>query len=576
MSITKRVCYYSIGASFSLLIGIFLVLLLADSSFATSASTTTASVKVASACTLTTTGGGNYSATVPNGTVAEITGSTLSVSCNDAGGFALYAVGYSNVTVGNSNMTGANTNIATNTSGSSSYWAMKVNPVSGSTPTIENSFNNYHVIPDAHTKVASYNQSTSGSLAVTATYKVNISSSQAAGNYLGTVKYTLVHPANEVPPHEIACDPGKICYNANTNIVEGQMGKQSASNNTDVTLWASNFKKQNYGFAGWSDKYDYETNPDAHFYGPQQTITTPADTSTNGLSLYAIWIKSAGDMQDFINVVSVCNSLTTAPIDGTANLSSVTALTDNRDGNTYAIAELADNNCWMIENLRLDNSATLSSVNTNYPLLPLTNVYDLNTTSNHLSPTSSLAYNATTNPEGWCTTFSAACYDQSRIRTDNISLYTNNTASNYSASGDIYSYGTYYNWYSATAGHGKYDSYGSTYMTPGDICPSGWRLPTGDTWGEFKSLDVALGGTSYSTAQSNMYRSYPTNFVYSGTVSEATINDRNNFGYYHSPNSDSRGSSKIFNFNVSSIFPGTSGNSKHAGRSVRCILNAAS
>ena len=59
-----------------------------------SASTATAAVKIAASCTLTSTGGGNYSATVPNGTSAEIPGSTLSVSCNDAGGFALYAVGY--------------------------------------------------------------------------------------------------------------------------------------------------------------------------------------------------------------------------------------------------------------------------------------------------------------------------------------------------------------------------------------------------------------------------------------------------------------------------------------------------
>ena len=59
---------------------------------AASASTATAAVKIAASCTLTSTGGGNYSATVPNGTSAEIPGSTLSVSCNDAGGFALYAL----------------------------------------------------------------------------------------------------------------------------------------------------------------------------------------------------------------------------------------------------------------------------------------------------------------------------------------------------------------------------------------------------------------------------------------------------------------------------------------------------
>lgn len=143
------------------------VLFSSNPTSATSVSTATASVKVASACTMSISGGGSYSATIPNGTSSEITGSTFSVTCNDANGFALYAVGNSNNTLGNTNLIGTSSNIATNTSGNDSYWAMKVNPTSGNTPTIENSFNNYHVVPNAHTKVASYNQSTgSGSLAV--------------------------------------------------------------------------------------------------------------------------------------------------------------------------------------------------------------------------------------------------------------------------------------------------------------------------------------------------------------------------------------------------------------------------
>ena len=46
-----------------------------------------------------------------------------------------------------------------------------------------------------------------------------------------------------------------------------------------------------------------------------------------------------------------------------AALSSVTALTDQRDGETYAVARLADGNCWMIENLRLDAEDTLGDTN---------------------------------------------------------------------------------------------------------------------------------------------------------------------------------------------------------------------
>lgn len=69
------------------------------------------------------------------------------------------------------------------------------------------------------------------------------------------------------------------------------------------------------------------------------------------------------------------NALIQASTDGTANLSSVSALTDQRDDQTYAIAKLADGNCWMIENLRLDTEATRGATNEalaqGYGILPV-------------------------------------------------------------------------------------------------------------------------------------------------------------------------------------------------------------
>lgn len=551
------------------------IALSSSNSSAASASTATAAVKIAASCTLTSTGGGNYSATVPNGTSAEIPGSTLSVSCNDAGGFALYAVGYSNDTIGNNNMIGASTNIATGTSGNNSYWAMKVNPVSGNTPTIQNSFDSYHVVPDTLTQVASYNQSTgSGSLAVNATYKASISSAQLAGNYLGKVKYTLVHPTTADPGrYEVACEAGKICYNANITQVVGQMGKQSATDGTDVTLYASNFKRTGYGFAGWNTAYDYTGT----FYGPNETISAPTGTTANGLSLYAVWVKSAGTIQNW----NGCNTLIRDPGDGTANLTSVTALTDSRDGNTYAVAKLADGKCWTIENLRLadkdsnNNYINLSSSNTHNPSLPLTNDYSTSATSNHLSPSTDSTQTA------WCDDSdlyvrNPVCYGQSMLNTENTAFFTNNTTS--AQDGNIYSYGNYYNWYSATAGHGKIGSNHSGYNAPGDICPAGWRLPTAtdnNTNGDFNLLNIALGGTgAVSTASPNTvilaYRTYPNNFVYSGMINASSFNRRNSNGYYWS-------ASEMYTYQASTLIVSSqviwsvSDTGKWPGYSVRCI-----
>ena len=523
---------------------------------------------------MSTSGGGSYSATVPNGTTSEISGSTFTVTCNDANGFALYAVGNSNNTLGNTNLIGTSSNIATNTSGNDSYWAMKVNPTSGNTPTIENSFNNYHVIPNTHTKVASYSSSTgSGSLSVQATYKASISSTQLAGNYLGQVKYTLIHPANEAPVQPIDCETGKICFNPNTATAIGQMGKLPiSSSNTTVTLWASNFKRDGYGFAGWSDAYDYATNPNANFYGPMETITFTAGQytgSNNGLSLYAVWIKSAGTIQNW----NGCSSI---------SIGDVTALTDNRDNDTYAVAKLADNKCWTIENLRLadknsnNNDINLSSSNTHNPSLPLTNTWwysstndsDTKPTSNHLS--------ATTNPTSttWCRTNSSNCVDQSMLATNNTTLFVNNTPQNYNAAVNIYSYGNYYNWYSATAGHGKYGSdYGNYYTAPGDICPAGWHLPTGTSSGEYYALNLAVNAGSTSTTAG--LRAYPANFVYSGYVDRGEIINRNSIGTYASSSGSNSGNYGLYIDAQmgGGVTPGTMNYGRYQGETVRCVAD---
>ncbi len=542
-------------------------------------------INVPISCSMEGTGMTSHNANIVNGTYqADIGSTTLKAFCNDEEGFAIYAIGFTDDEYGKTVLTnstlGSTYDIATGTatSGSTSNWAMKLTAPSNPTPTYpititsdtSGSFSSYHAVPSEYTKVATrtsgtdIGQSAEGST-LTTTYAAYISKTQPSDTYEGKVKYTLVHPASEEPLQPQPAKPGKIVYNPNNSSVVGTMGDQSASNNTDVTLWASNFKRDGYGFAGWNTSFDYSgTN-----YGPNQTITAPADVEANGLSLYAVWIKSAGSLQNWDG----CSSLAQG---------STTALTDERDGNTYAVAKLADGKCWTIENLRLadkdssNNDIELSSTNTHNPSLPLTNIYDSSTTSYHLSPTSSLAYDTTTAPEGWCTTNSAACDDQSRLRTDNTTLFTDNTSSNYSTSNNVYSYGNYYNWYSATAGHGKYgSSYGSGYTSPGDICPAGWHLPTGGSaTAEFGALDVAMGGTGayQSTAEaSNRWRSYPNNFVYSGNVNGSSVNNRGANGNYWSSSANNSNNAYNLNFNSSNVNPGTNNFYKYYGRMVRCV-----
>ena len=180
----------------------------------TRATAANATVTVLSTCTMTGTVTSAHTAEVPNGTYQEDIGSTtLKAFCNDANGFAIYAVGFTDNTRGNTDLTsstlGSSYNIPTGTTidGTTSNWAMKVNSVSGTyAPAIQNDFDSYSAVPSQYTKVAKYNNTTDqpdttdiGS-SVTTTYAASVSPTQAAGTYTGQVKYVLVHPSTAAAP----------------------------------------------------------------------------------------------------------------------------------------------------------------------------------------------------------------------------------------------------------------------------------------------------------------------------------------------------------------------------------------
>ena len=576
-------------------------------------------ITVPVSCTMSGTGMASHNADISNGTYqADIGTTTLTAYCNDNSGFAIYAAGYTGDEIGATNSNklvgtsaSGNATIVTGTATSAgdpdiSNWAMKLTMTqdSGDTTgtnafTIDNSFNNYHEVPNSYTKVAHKNAGTdmtavTGGVKLTTTYAAYISKTQSADTYSGQVIYTLVHPSDEVPLQPQATEPGKICYYPNGSDVEGTMGCQTIPESgttdgvspTSATLLASNFSRDGYGFAGWSTTYDYKTTSEnAHFYGPQEYITFTAGQytgSNNGLSLYAYWIKSTGNLQGWTG----CSSMTSG---------AVTALADQRDSDTYAVAKLADGNCWMIENLRLDNTAELTLANTNNPLNDSTNVtlkhnYTDTDTHNTLSTTSSVAYNADTAPDGWCTSNSAACDDQSRLRTDNT---VNRATSPTDNSGSMYSYGNYYNWYSATAGRGTY-GFSTNNSVAGDLCPTGWHLPKGgnksnEANNEFWALVVTginggtnpanydsstqpyYTGTPEASDASNALRAYPNNFVYSGSVNGASLNYRGSYGLYWS--STAYNNNNTYNLGLSSsyVYPGTHDGSKYYGRTIRCV-----
>ena len=396
----------------------------------------------------------------------------------------------------------------------------------------------------------------------------------------GTYGVTLVFEAttNYVP----TCEQNKICYKSNGADGTTTMANQNASANTSTTLWAYNFSYTDHGFIGWNTMADGTGT----YYGPNQTITTPANMS-EGLTLYAIWkekaLKDDGSplyMQDF--TTTQCNALyrTQTIKDANNNVTgfdvrtnTFIALEDQRDGNVYTVARLADGKCWMTENLRLSDkklngaTATLSTTNTHNPVLPLTQS-DGSTPANHLSANGN-----------YCSAMDAACVNKS------VAIYyaTNAVSNMTAASQAAYGYGNGYNWYSATAGNGGLNITANNASVSGDICPANWKLPKGGnasnvSVSDFYILDEASTGTNpdaegYDGATaSNLMRSYPNNYVLDGWNG----NYRGETGYLWSATNLDYGNVYRDNVQLNALYYGRSTHNafKFLMHGVRCVAGS--
>ena len=569
----------------------------------------TASVTVAAACSFSrTTGSGEYTGILANNASVEVTGSTFSTTCNDPGGYAIYAIGYGNNTFGNTDLIFDNDpdnankiTTSSNPGSNTSYWQMKLAAGTGNHPVLENGYGSYSAVPSTYTKVASYASADMGTAqTVTATYKAAASATQPAGTYTGAVKYTMVHPNTNIPNQPYDCASGNICYFPNAgNTTADTMGDQSiTSSDTSATLWASNFQRPGYGFVGWSDAYDYvanegsESNSDAHIYGPNEDVTFAAgqySDANGGLSLYAVWVEPTKDSNGNELTFQTNNLLTATLADGTTlgnkNNGFVTALRDERDNQVYAVAKLKDGNYWMIENLRLNNNSTTPNWGDNSLSQGFGGVFSGLANAESVRFSSSTTANSlysTTNITG-----SNQGYRFPRYNNKN----TNSPVANMTSTSDnIYSYGNYYTWAAAIANTNDYtgpevkvnDKTSETANT--SICPSGWRLPYGrDTGngtasGGFYNLNYKINNDSSvtdATASKNL-RAYPNNFVYSGYFNYSSADTRGSHGSYWSSTAKDSSYAYHLSFSSSHVTPGTVISVKYNGYSVRCVLGSRS
>ena len=414
----------------------------------------------------------------------------------------------------------------------------------------------------------------------------------------------------------VRCAANTICYAPNGADVEGKMGtngevtasdtdqigKQTqiyldyddtstsintgtiSSSTPEITLFSSNYSRSGYGFAGWNTKPDGSGTS----FGPNETlvaanssqasdagVTLTSDMltqlGTSGITMYAQWIPAEPntDLQTWTG----CSTM---------NQGDVIALTDSRDNQTYAVAKLKDDKCWMIENLRYKPSVgteTQSFTTSLYNIqqYSLTNINIVNGTT----PATSLDAKAVSQQGSpyfqWYSyggQYSWASAIASATTNSNIGYNSNTNQSTVGSSS-----------FSTTGATMADRSSATTAVKNANICPAGWRLPRsaydGSTTNttannDFPYLQNALNGSydnlSSNFPASNNWRKFPNNFVFAGFWNGTNAYTRGTYGNYWS--------STVYNSNFaytlylfSTRANPANNNYKYLGFSVRCVYS---
>lgn len=211
-----------------------------------------------------------------------------------------------------------------------------------------------------------------------------------------------------------------------------------------------------------------------------------------------------------------------------------TRVVDARDGATYWIRKINDL-CWMETNLAYAGggnntygdavSAITQGMTSDYA----TAYYDVPTGSNKTT--------GTTDP----------------------STSTNGTGQ----------YGYLYNWCAAMANQPA--ACQGTVATQPDttisICPAGWRLPTGDSGGEFEGLNAAINSDSTTTNSGLLTDGL---YMYSGNWDSGSFAYQGSRGYYWSSAASATTNAYNLYFNIPNVYP-TRNSDKRYGAAVRCV-----
>ena len=260
------------------------------------------------------------------------------------------------------------------------------------------------------------------------------------------------------------------------------------------------------------------------------------------------------------------------------NVGDTTTLYDERDDTAYLIGKQPDGKYWMMDNLALDLTSSvvqgnISASNTHASAQSIACML----TGQYNGSACASPY-ATTALSVWNSSNTSNVYNQAKVNAD---YATTQASTRYGqGSGNI---GVYYNYCAASAGSYCYASGAGTGDASEDVCPSGWRMPTGgdhDTGGEYEALAVAYGLTwdddwyGYTDddgSEGGML--YGLSLPFSGDFYSGQARSQGTYGNWWSSTRDDGNRMYYLNAGSDGISP-TSNLGRYRGYSMRCLFGS--
>ena len=353
----------------------------------------------------------------------------------------------------------------------------------------------------------------------------------------------------------------------------------SSSGNTDLVETTDNtLTIPTLASGSYSSPSDFPANhwgykKDSGSYIPFATNTTILesdtyandDTTTLSFATKIDYLQASGTYKTTLVFTTTANPLTPYIQNLDPTLCTTTPLTvlDKRDGQEYLIQRLSDGNCWMIDNLRLDpTQVSLNDLKGNTNATDQTLTYLKNGGGSGQYPASGVVAK-TASGGSWSNSYNLPyVYTGHKDAVDSI-IY--GVGSN--------KYGVLYNFCAVSAGSYCYASGSGSGNIEQDICPAGWKIPTGTTDnGSYYYLYTS--GYNSNIANFREALSLPMSGSYDGTYGFSNSDSGGLFGdYWESTYYNGTSMYRLYNSINTSRFDTRSQYYRYYGFSIRCVLN---